>query len=283
MKLANYSRYADVGGVRTHYFDVGAGPTIVLLHSGEFGSSAEITWEENLPALARHFRVIAPDWLGYGGTDKLRDFVSGSDRMIRHMAAFLRTIAVDEAAFVGTSFGGTTLVREAARPDCRFPISRMAIISGGGYMPDNQSRRALIDYDGTPDGMRRILLALFHDPRWAEDEGYVSRRVVASLEPGAWETVAAARLLSPSRPRRTDFGQADSTAYEKIIVPTMVIAGAADRLREPGYEKALLKIPDVEVHVIPNAGHLVNIEQPEVVNQLLIAFLGHGQSPEPTE
>jgi pimeloyl-ACP methyl ester carboxylesterase len=45
----------------------------VLLHFGEFGGSAELCWEFNIGPLAGDFRVIAPDWLGFGGTDKLRD------------------------------------------------------------------------------------------------------------------------------------------------------------------------------------------------------------------
>jgi len=62
------------------------GPAWVLLHSGEFGGSAELCWEFNIGPLAGDVRVIAPDRLGFGGTDKLRDFVSGSDRMIRSAA-----------------------------------------------------------------------------------------------------------------------------------------------------------------------------------------------------
>ena len=93
----------------------------MLLHSGEFGASAELTWERNLGALAEHFRVVAPDWLGFGETDKLYDFVSRSDRMVRHLSAFLQVLAIDEAHFAGASMGGTRLIREAARatPGCR--------------------------------------------------------------------------------------------------------------------------------------------------------------------
>jgi len=197
------SRYLDVGGIRTHYLDAGDGPPVVLLHSGEFGGSAELCWEFNIGPLARDFRVIAPDWLGFGGTDKLRDFVAGSDRMIRHMSAFLAAMAIDRADFAGASMGATMLLREAARPGCRFPIRRLVVSSGGGFVPDNEERRRLLSYDGTPEAMRAILRANFHDPAWAQDDAYVKRRVEASLAPGAWEAVAAARLKPPTMaPRR---------------------------------------------------------------------------------
>jgi pimeloyl-ACP methyl ester carboxylesterase len=269
-----YSRFVNVGGIRTHYLDAGDGPVIVLLHSGEFGGRAELTWELNIAALAADHRVIAPDWLGFGKTDKIRDFVSGSDRMVRHMAAFLETMAVEEADFAGVSMGATTLLREAASGRCRFPIRRMAVASGGGFVPDNEERRKSLNYDGTPEMMRAILKSNFADPKWYEDEAYVARRVEASLEPGAWEAVAAARFKSPTVPARSQFGQPDTIAYERIPFPTLAIAGGEDQLREPGYHEVLHRIPDSKVVVLEGAGHLLNIERAAEYNQLVRDFFG---------
>jgi 2-hydroxymuconate-semialdehyde hydrolase len=272
------SRYLDVGGIRTHYLDAGDGPPVVLLHSGEFGGSAELCWEFNIGPLARDFRVIAPDWLGFGGTDKLRDFVSGSDRMIRHMSAFLQAMAIEQADFAGASMGATMLLREAARPGCRFPIRRLVVASGGGFVPDNEERRRLLSYDGTPEAMRAILRANFHDPAWAQDDAYVKRRVEASLAPGAWEAIAAARLKPPTVPPRSDFGQPDTIAYERIPYPTLAVAGAEDKLRLPGYHEALGRIPDARIVVLAEAGHLLNIEKAGEFNGLVREFLLAGNA-----
>jgi pimeloyl-ACP methyl ester carboxylesterase len=272
------SRYLDVGGIRTHYLDAGDGPPVVLLHSGEFGGSAELCWEFNIGPLARDFRVIAPDWLGFGGTDKLRDFVSGSDRMIRHMSAFLQSMAIEQADFAGASMGATMLLREAARPGCRFPIRRLIVASGGGFVPDNEERRRLLSYDGTPEAMRAILRANFHDPAWAQDDAYVKRRVEASLAPGAWEAIAAARLKPPTVPPRSDFGQPDTIAYERIPYPTLAVAGAEDKLRLPGYHEALGRIRDSRIVVLAEAGHLLNIEKAGEFNGLVRQFLVAGDA-----
>src|SRR5260370_23042168 len=64
-------RYVNVDGFRTHYLEAGDGDPIVLLHSGEFGGRAELSWEYVMPVLAESYRVIAPDWLGYRGTAKI--------------------------------------------------------------------------------------------------------------------------------------------------------------------------------------------------------------------
>ena len=267
------SRYIDVGGIRTHYLDAGDGPPLVLLHSGEFGGSAELCWEFNIGPLARDFRVIAPDWLGFGGTDKLRDFVSGSDRMIRHMSAFLRAMVIDQADFAGVTMGATMLLREAARADCRFPIRRLVVASGGGFVPDNEERRRLLSYDGTAEAMRAILRANFYDQSWAQDDAYVKRRVEASLAPGAWEAIAAARLKPPTMAPRQDFGQPDTIDYERIGYPALVIAGAEDKLRLPGYHEAPGRIPDSRIVVLPETGHLLNIERSGEFNDLVRRFL----------
>ncbi len=267
-------RFVDVGGIRTHYLEAGDGPeTVVLLHSGEFGASAELCWEYNIAAFAERFRVVAPDWLGFGDTDKLHDFVSKSDRMVRHMAAFLKVLAIDEAYFVGASMGATRLVQEAARSVPRLPIAAMVLVSGGGFVPDNSHRRALLAYDGTDEGMRGILRTCMADQTWAADDRYVARRVAASLKPGAWEAIAATRLKAPNLPARSDVGQQDTTDYERVTVPTLAFAGAKDVLREPGYHAALERIPGARVEVLDDAGHLLNIERAEQFNGRATRFL----------
>ncbi|GAA4536904.1 hypothetical protein GCM10023175_04460 [Pseudonocardia xishanensis] len=65
------SRYLRIDGIRTHYLECGDGPPLVLLHDGSYGSSAELSWYQNLEAFADEHRVIAPDWLGFGESDKL--------------------------------------------------------------------------------------------------------------------------------------------------------------------------------------------------------------------
>jgi pimeloyl-ACP methyl ester carboxylesterase len=268
------SRFVDVGGVRTHYLEAGDGPPLVLLHSGEFGGSAELCWEHNIDALASAHRVIAPDWLGFGETDKLYDFVSGSERRMRHLVAFLGVLTIEEADFAGASMGATALVREAARTDCRLPIRRMVLASGGGFVPDNDWRRRTLSYDGTADAMRLMLEANFHDSSWWEDDAYVERRVRASLEPGAWETINAARLKAPNVPPRSNFGQPDSIPYENVAAPTLIFAAEHDKLREPGYHEPLVeRIPDARAIIVRDSGHLLNIEKADEFNRATLEFL----------
>lgn len=266
-------RYADVGGIRTHYLEAGTGRTLVLLHSGEFGGSAELSWERVMPGLAERFRLIAPDWLGYGETDKVHDFGGGTARRIKHMTAFLAELGIERAAFMGNSMGGSLLAQLAAAENPIWEIEAIVLISGGGFAPDNPERQALLDYDCSPAGMRRMMETLFYDPSWALREEYIERRVAISTQPGAWECVAAARFKSPAVPPRSEFGRPDETAYEQIAAPTLLIAGRDDPLREPGYAEALAeRIPDSRLHVYEECGHMPNLEHPERVVTDVIDF-----------
>lgn len=263
-----------IDGIRTHYLDLGDGPSLVLLHDGAFGASAELCWFRNLEFLARRYRVIAPDWLGFGDTDKLHDFGGGRARRLWHMTRFLETLAVEEAAFIGNSMGATLLLQVAASKEQPWPIRALVSASGGGFIPFNEARRQSMEFDCTYDGMRRVLGTMVHEERWLDEDDLAERRFRSATRPGAWEAVAAARFRSPASPARSEFGNEDVTNYERIGVPTLLIAGACDKLRLPGYIEGLAaRIPQAEVHSLEGCGHLPQIERAGEFNQLTMDFL----------
>jgi pimeloyl-ACP methyl ester carboxylesterase len=277
------SRYVMVDGIRTHYWEAGTGSPVVLLHAGGYGENAWNSWHRNVEALARAgHRVIAPDWLGFGRTDKLRDFARGNARMLDHMTRFFdvmtfsdRTLFPDGVDVIGLSMGGTFLVKAMATagPD-PFPVRRMVLVSGGGFSPLNEARTILQEYDGSFEQMRRQLQQVIHAPLWDDDE-FVRMYHEASLEPGQWEFVSAPRLRAPFAPDRGDFGNHDDTPYELVSVPTLLTAGAQDRLREPGYAFGIgEQIPDCEVMVFDPCGHCPNVERADEWNALVTDFLG---------
>jgi len=274
VRAVHQSRYLEIDGIRTHYIEAGEGPVLVLLHSGEFGACAELSWEYLIPALSEYFRVIAPDWLGFGRTAKIHDFESKRARMLRHLARFCEVMAIDAAPFVGNSMGATYLLQAAAEDPCPLPVTSLVAISGGGFIPENEERQRMVDYDGSTKGMIGLLTAMFDSPVWFTDPDYVARRHALSIAPGAWESIAAARFRSPVAPPRSEFGNADTTAYNRIAVPSLLIAGGRDRLRLPGYaDKVAAQIRDGRAVVIPDCGHCPNIERPAAVAAEIIDFV----------
>ena len=187
------SRFVIVDGIRTHYWEAGEGPVLVLLHAGGYGENAERSWHRNVAALAAGRRVVAPDWLGFGKTDKIRDFTRGNARMLDHLVRFLEVLDIDDADFCGLSMGGTFLVKAVATGSPVLPVRRMILVSGGGFPPLNDARRKLQEYDGTLEAMRVQLQQVIHAPLW-QDDAFVTAYWEASLEPGQWEFVSAPRL-----------------------------------------------------------------------------------------
>lgn len=265
-------REISVDGIETSYLEAGTGEPLLLLHGGEFGGEAEVCWERTIPELSRHFRVIAPDLLGFGQTAKVVDFVDGRMRRIRHLARFVDMVGAVGAPCVGNSMGGMLALFDAG---CDAPLLKprtIVSIAGGGALSNNEHTQALFDYDGSADAMVRVVQALFHDPRWAADPAYVERRRRTSLAPGAWEAIAAARFQRPEEFRlpRESIG----ISYGRIAPRTLIVAGENDKIKPANWwDELTTKMPDATAAVIAAAGHCAQIEKPERVNQMLVDFL----------
>lgn len=260
-----------VDGLATSYLEAGDGDPVVLLHGGEFGADAELAWEHNISALAAHYRVLAPDQLGFGESAKVVDFVNARGMRIRHVARFCELLGVDAAHFAGNSMGAVNLLTDATSEKPLLPIRSLAIICGGGEIEQNEHFEALQRYDATLPAMRRIVEALFYDPGYPADDDYVRRRHESSTAPGAWEAVAAARFRRPGAgPSGTP---SSARAYERIGVPTVVVEGGGDKLLPPGWAAQIAeRIDGARAVVVDEAGHCPQIEQAPAVNDLLLAF-----------
>lgn len=267
-----HSRFVMAGGIRTHYLEAGDGPPVVLLHSGEFGACAELTWEFNIPALARHFRVVAPDWLGFGETEKLFSFEDMYAKRIWHIRQFLDALCIGRADFIGNSMGGTMLVTEASRDHPPWDMRRIVVVSGGGHIPLNAARDVLNTYDGTREHMRRVLEVLLMNPRIATDPAYIDRRHRLSLMQGSWECTAGVRFKAPWRMAAESGGR--PIQYANIQVPVLVVAGRRDTLREPNYADTFVpQIPHGRLHMVEAAGHCPQIDEPEEFNRVASDYL----------
>jgi pimeloyl-ACP methyl ester carboxylesterase len=274
--MAVQRKTVRVDGLVTGYLEAGQGDPVVLLHGGEFGVSAEIGWEHNIDALAVRHRVLALDMLGFGESAKVIDFNDGRRLRIRHIARFCEVLGIGSAHFVGNSMGAVNLFVDATSESPVLPARSLAMICGGGEIQRNEYSAVLYDYDATPEAMRRIVEALFHDPSYAADDAYVRRRYESSIAPGAWEALAAARFrrpgLEPPAPPSSE------RAYHRITVPTLVVESACDKLLPAGWAADIAgQITGGRSVVIENAGHCPQIEQSPVVNQVLVDFLSDVQ------
>jgi pimeloyl-ACP methyl ester carboxylesterase len=267
--------YLDVDGVRTHYLEAGRehDETLLLLHSGEFGASAAFSWAPVIGPLAEEFHVLAPDMIGYGHTEKLFSFEDQFDLRVSHVGDFLDTLCVDSTHVIGNSLGGGDVLSVLSEDSPQeWPIERAVSVSGGGGPPEAFGD-VLREFDGSPEAMTDVLDLLYHEQWW--DDAYLDRRVAASRIPGQWQATAAIRFDAPFELDRT-FRRVND--YENIATPTLVVAGAEDRLKSVEkmrsvYEAVARGSDDARFEVFEGCAHCSQVERPEAFVELVTEFL----------
>ena len=274
-------RHSVVDGLATHHLEAGPqdGPAVLLLHGGAWGECARTSWQPVVADLAaRGLRVLAPDWLGFGQSAKVRDFEDLGGRMLGHLASWLRGLGVAEVDAVGLSMGGSHLLR-ALTAGPPLPVRRLVLVSAGGAPIDRSTGARLMAYDGTLDSMREQVRLAVADPRLADDEAYVAARQEEATRPGAWEWFASLAVRAPWAPPPPG----DTVPYERIAVPTLVLAGGRDPLKPAGFAGTVAaRVPGARLHVFGEAGHLPQLEAPEAFCAVLADFLTDSPVPTPT-
>jgi pimeloyl-ACP methyl ester carboxylesterase len=168
--------------------------------------------------------------------------------------------------------GAINLLTDTTSTAPVLPVRSLSLICGGGQIQRNEHADALYEYDATVEGMRRIVVALFADPSYPDDEAYVKRRHESSTAPGAWEAIAAARFRRPGE--APPAAPSTERAYHRIGVPTLIIAGGGDKLLPSGWAAEMAaRIAGARSAVVDGAGHCPQLERPDEVNGLLLDFL----------
>ena len=116
MPMPRKGKFITVGGIKTHYYEKGRGPSVVLVHGGNFGSKEASgnswTWSRNFDYLAKKYHVVAVDKLGQGYTDNpKRDSDYTMHAVVQHLGAFLNKLGLEDCHLVGHSRGGYVTAR----------------------------------------------------------------------------------------------------------------------------------------------------------------------------
>src|SRR5882757_2200393 len=117
-------------GLATIYHDEGTGSPIVLLHGSGPGVSAWANWRLTIPALAKRHRVLAPDVMGFGFTERPPSNRYDMDAWLKHLIGFLDALGLDRVGLVGNSFGSALALHLAARWPER--VTRLVLMGAVG-------------------------------------------------------------------------------------------------------------------------------------------------------
>jgi 2-hydroxymuconate-semialdehyde hydrolase len=270
------SKFTMVGDIRTHYLEAGEGDHhVILLHGGEYGGSAQNSWEHNIDVLAKNFHVYALDMVGYGETDKLFNFNDAGALRLNHIKKFMEILCIESASFIGNSMGGGLILKVASMEQPLWNIDKAITINGGGPM-NPEPFQILNNYDCTREYMNKIHDLLFYDDKWKTAD-YVEKRYQSSIQPGAWEALSAARLSSPLVKKNAVASKSMpeySPEYKSIKKPVLVCAGVNDTLKLEDYaDKLSGLIPTSKVQRFENCSHNAQIEKADEFNKIAASFL----------
>jgi pimeloyl-ACP methyl ester carboxylesterase len=263
---------AQLPGLVLAYDSAGDGRPLLLLHG--YPLSRRI-WQPQLEPLADAATVVAPDLRGHGDSDAPEGPYS-IDQLAEDAIALLDSLNLAQPAVVaGLSMGGYVALALYRRYPSRVAGLILAATKAGADSPEAQANReksaALAREKGVDAIADAMLPKMLAPGTYAANPGLVGEvRGIMAATP--LEGVVGDLLGMKVRP--------DSTALlPEITRPVLVIHGADDQLipaREA--EATYAALPNARLVLIPNAGHLLNLEQPEAFNAEVRTFLSSLQA-----
>jgi pimeloyl-ACP methyl ester carboxylesterase len=255
-----------VFGQSIHYFDMGSGPVVVLLHG--LGSRKE-DWVPVLEPMAQKYRLLVPDQIGFGRSDKpLLDY--SIQTYVDFLNEFLRQLKVEKASLVGESLGGWIAglyAVEISGGAHMIPVEKLVLVDAAGLKQDTPIP------DLNPSSlaaMRRVMEAVFYDTNWVNEDAL--RKIFTDKLAVHDGYTVRSFLGNPTREKeRLDDRLAD------IKVPTLVVWGKQDKLLPiASGERYAAGIAGAKLVSFEKCGHVPPIEKTEEFLAAVVAFLGGG-------
>jgi 3-oxoadipate enol-lactonase len=256
-----------VNGYQMNYRESGRGWPVLLIHGYPLNSRL---WQPQLDGLADAARLIAPDLRGHGDSEAVHGPYS-MDLLADDCAALLDGLNISEPVVVnGLSMGGYVAMAFARRYPKRLAGLVLTATRSGADSDTGKAARDQASAQAKQQGVGSIV------------EGMLPKLLAASNFQNRPDLVAEARAIMANTSLEGVLGdlagmknRPDSTAsLAEVRVPARIIFGAGDQIIPQAEARAMLSaLPDAGLNVIPEAGHLVNLEQPEAYNQLLREFV----------
>lgn len=265
-------QYCHIGSRTIAYLDSTPGQkelrALVLLHAFPIGANL---WEPQMRSIPAGWRLITPDLRGFGGSTELDSLsaLSMAD-YADDVVDLLQELGIARAVIGGCSMGGyAALALYASAPEL-FEGLILANTRAGADSPEARANRrnmlALVDREG-PSGISREMMPKLLGKGTQETNPAAEatvRRLIKQQSPIAIRS-AIHRMM-----HRVD----SVPLLAQVSVPTLVITGEEDEMIPVDESRRMAgAIPGAKLVIIPNAGHLANLEQPDAFNNALSTFL----------
>lgn len=277
--------FTEVDQVRTHYLQAGEGTeTVVLLHGGGL-DTAELSWGLLIPELAaveggRRFRVIAPDWPGFGETSSLPGGVS-VEGLQGFLSAFFAELGIEKASLAGISMGGAAVLGFALDHPER--VEKLILVDSYGLQRSAPMHRLSYLFVRVPGvrpltwammrsqpAVRYSLEALLKRPGSVTDE-LVEQVYQQMMRPGV------AKAFSEFQNNELTWSGIRTCYMDRlseITAPVLIVHGTRDALVPPeSAREADSILPNSRLHWMEGSGHWPQRDDPQEFNRVVVEFL----------
>jgi 2-hydroxymuconate-semialdehyde hydrolase len=271
-------RRVRTGAFDTNVLDAGAGDPVLFIHGSGPGVSAWANWRLVMPALAKSRRVIAPDMVGFGFSDRPAGIAYTMDTWVRQALDLLDALGLPRVDLVGNSFGGGLALALATRHPQR--VRRLMLMGSVGVpFAITPGLDAVWGYTPSLANMRALLDIFAYSRALVTDE-LAQLRYEASMHPGFQESFAA--MFPAPRQASVDAMCSPEAAIRALPHETLVIHGREDQVIPLANSLTLASwIPRAQLHVYGQCGHWTQIEHAARFAQLVGSFLAEAGADEP--
>jgi 2-hydroxymuconate-semialdehyde hydrolase len=271
MSNPEIGKWINAGGINTNYHDIGEGYPTVLIHGSGPGVSAFSNWRLAFPVLSQKVRVLAPDMLGFGYTERPAGVQYNLDTWVKHLVDFIDALGLERVNLVGNSFGGALTLATTIRHPSR--VNRIVLMGAAGVkFPLTEGLDFAWGYTPSFENMRKMLDLFAYDRNLVSDE-LARLRYEASLREGVQEAYAS--MFPAPRQRWIDALASPEEDIAKIEAPALIIHGREDRILPYSNSVRLFElIPNSQLHMFGKCGHWTQIEHAGRFNKLLLDFFG---------
>ncbi len=258
------------GGIRTNLHDEGIGDPVLLIHGSGPGVSAWANWRPVLPVLSRSRRVIAPDMVGFGFTERPEGIVYNLETWLNQLLSLMDALDIEQADIVGNSFGGALSLALAIRHPDR--IRRLVLMGSVGVQFEiTEGLDAVWGYEPSIANMRKVMDFFAYDRGLVNDE-LAALRYRASIQPGVQEAFSS--MFPAPRQRWVNSLASAEADIAGLPHPTLIVHGRDDRIIPLATSLRLHDlIEDSQLHVFGRCGHWTQIEHAARFSKLVEEFL----------
>lgn len=263
------------GGYQTNVHEHGKGFPLMLIHGSGPGVTAWANWRLVMPELAKQRRVIAPDMLGFGYSERPANPDYQRDVWVEHAIGVLDALGIEQADMVGNSFGGGIALALAIRYPQR--VRRLVLMGSVGVsFPITDGLDRVWGYEPSFQTMRSLMDTFAYDRALVTDE-LAELRYQASIRPGFQESFA--QMFPAPRQRWVDGLASNEADIRAVQHETLVIHGREDQVipLQASLQLAQL-IPNAQLHVYGHCGHWTQIEHAGRFARLVEDFLSEADS-----